>query len=196
MIDLLDCKVLIILDVENTAWEGSCARGWSEPWEEKEIIQIAMLALDAQNLDPISDFSCLVRPVINPMLSDYIMDLTGISQHEIDAEGLSLKDAFNSTSEFLCRFDPDFKIVCNGIDGGVLSDNAALLQISCPVFFKECVSIHSHLKQNIPTYSTGHFSGDLADVVNRPLTGQKHNALHDVQSIREALKYIQNKLSD
>ena len=41
----------VLFDLEFTAWEGSLERGWSEPWEAREIIQIGAVRVkdDAGN---------------------------------------------------------------------------------------------------------------------------------------------------
>jgi inhibitor of KinA sporulation pathway (predicted exonuclease) len=189
---LPDCKTLVILDVEMTAWEGSCARGWSEPWEEREIIQIGMLALDRETLNPLDDFSCFVKPKINPELSDYIIDLTTITQETLEKEGTSLAEAFAKSAAFIAKLPTPLKVVSNGTDGPFLVDNAALEQIDAPDFFKNCPSIRPLLKAHISGYTQDHFSCDLADLVGRPIEGQKHTVLYDVESIAEALRYIRD----
>lgn len=189
---LPDCNILVILDVEMTAWEGSCARGWSEPWEEREIIQIGMLAVEASTLKPLGHFSCLIKPKINPKLSPYIMALTGLTQQMIDRDGLSLEEAFIKSTNFVSELKQTFKIVSNGSDGPFLFDNAVLEQIECPEFYKKGISISPYLKKNIPGYSAEHFSCDLVDLVGGSIEGQKHSALYDVQSISEALRYIKD----
>jgi len=187
---LLNCNTLVILDVEMTAWEGSCARGWSEPWEEREIIQIGMLAVEAATLKPLGHFSCLIKPKINPKLSPYIIALTGLTQQMIDSDGLSLEEAFKKSTKFVSGLKQTFKIISNGPDGLYLFDNAVFEQVECPEFFKKGISIRSYLKKNISSYTDEYFSCDLVDLVGGSIEGQKHSALYDVQSIAEALRYI------
>ncbi len=91
-------KEYIIFDTEYTSWEGAMASDWSEPWQEKEIIQIA--AIKIKNDKVIDSFDCLVRPVKNPLLSEYIIELTGITNEDIQANGLSFKQAYGNFIEF------------------------------------------------------------------------------------------------
>ena len=58
---------IILFDFEYTAWEGSWARKWSEPWEHREIIQIAAVrvVIDGAVTEQ-GSFDCLVRPKRNP----------------------------------------------------------------------------------------------------------------------------------
>ncbi|SCA56308.1 putative Inhibitor of the KinA pathway to sporulation [Candidatus Terasakiella magnetica] len=188
-----ECRTLIILDIEYTAWEGSQARGWSEPWEERETVQMAMLALDAKTLAPQNHFSCLIKPTINPILSDYFMKLTGITQENLDRHGLSLAQAFEQSQDFINSFDQPVQVICNGLDSVFLANNGELVGVTCPDCLKGGQNIFAFLQENIPTYRAGHCSGDLARLVGHPIEGHMHNALFDVHSIAVALRYIKEK---
>ena len=74
---------IVIFDTEFTAWEGSMQRQWSLDWEHREIIQIAAVKVELtlSGAQVVSSFNTLVKTVINPTLSDYIIQLTGIEQH-------------------------------------------------------------------------------------------------------------------
>ena len=70
--------VIAVFDLEWTTWEGAQARNWSGPGEEREIVEIGAVKLDGRNsLREISAFDMLVRPRLNPLLSDYFTGLTG-----------------------------------------------------------------------------------------------------------------------
>jgi inhibitor of KinA sporulation pathway (predicted exonuclease) len=190
---LPDCQTLILLDVEMTAWDGSNSRNWSLPWEEREIIQIAMLALEADTLKPINHFSCLVKPTINPELSDYISKLTGITQSAIDHEGLNLKNALGASEEFMDGFGQNAQVVSNGPDGQIICQNALLVNLAFPKAFQNCQSIGPYLRKYISIFRRGHCTGDLPDLIGRPLEGHRHNALYDVHALAIALRYIREK---
>lgn len=174
-----------------TAWEGSQARGWSEPWEEREIIQIAMLALDRDSLKPLNHYSCLVKPTLNPELSDYISKLTGITQNAVDHDGVPLSQALRDVEAFYDDFEGPAELLCNGEDGQVICHNAALVGVSFPEFLHCCQTIRPYLQKYIPTYRRGHCTGDIPDLISRPLEGHKHNALYDVHALALALRYIE-----
>jgi len=70
-------KKYIILDLEATCW-----RGCKTP--EIEIIEIGALRLSARHLQPMSDFVQFVRPVENPILTEFCKKLTSIKQTQID----------------------------------------------------------------------------------------------------------------
>lgn len=92
----------IIFDTEFTAWNGSQKRKWCFEWEHKELISISALKVKyvSNELLIIDKFNCLIKPIINPKLSDYIINLTGITQKNIDMKGINFKEFIKKFYEF------------------------------------------------------------------------------------------------
>ena len=67
----------IIMDLESTCWERR------DDSNVQEIIEIGAVKLDA-SLDPIEEFNRFVRPIENPKLSQFCINLTHIKQHDVD----------------------------------------------------------------------------------------------------------------
>lgn len=66
----------LIVDVEATCWET--------PREtQSEIIEIGAVAVDWTG-SALDEFQTFVRPILNPELSDFCMDLTHITQADVD----------------------------------------------------------------------------------------------------------------
>lgn len=120
---------MVVFDLEWTAWEGSHARNWSGPGEYREIIQIGAVRLDAVGFDLLALLDLLVLPVRNPVLSDYIMKLSGLTNERMQAEGVSLAAALAQFEVFV----GGRPLWCNGADAAVLRDNCALQGLQCPV---------------------------------------------------------------
>jgi inhibitor of KinA sporulation pathway (predicted exonuclease) len=78
---------VVVFDTEFTAWAGSMHRRWSGPGEHKEIVQIGAVVLDAASLEERRAYSVLIRPVRNPVLSDYFVTLTRITNERLTREG-------------------------------------------------------------------------------------------------------------
>ena len=68
----------IIVDLEATCWEGRSNT------DRMEIIEIGAVILESSHGPVVEEFSAFVKPVIEPMLSDYCKRLTSISQADID----------------------------------------------------------------------------------------------------------------
>ena len=78
-------RTMVIYDSEWTSWDRACARAWLGPGEEKELVQIGMVKLaDTPNLEEIEQFEVLIQPQINPVLSDYFINLTGTIEDILD----------------------------------------------------------------------------------------------------------------
>jgi inhibitor of KinA sporulation pathway (predicted exonuclease) len=76
---------VVLLDAEFTCWSDSLASGWSDPKHPAEIIEIGMIAYDASRQIETSSFTSLVKPLVNPVLSDYCLNLLPIVQTDVDS---------------------------------------------------------------------------------------------------------------
>src|ERR1700744_5659663 len=81
---------LTVFDLEFTAWECSMASHWLRPGEFKEVVQIGALKLDAGDFTVLDQLDILVRPRINPRLSPYFEELTGITDSQVQSRGVEL----------------------------------------------------------------------------------------------------------
>jgi inhibitor of KinA sporulation pathway (predicted exonuclease) len=90
----------VVFDLEFTAWEGSMAGGWNRPFELKELVQIGAVKLEASTLEIVDEFECLVRPRVNPTLSDYLVALTGIANGTLQKRGVDFAVAYRAFLDF------------------------------------------------------------------------------------------------
>lgn len=118
----------VVMDTEYTAWEGSQQRRWTGPGERREIVQIAAIKFDAEGRE-IGRFLCYVKPVFNPVLSDYFTDLTGITQEKVDADGITFAQAMNAYIEFSRGVDN----WCYGRDDEIMAQNAQWFGLAFPM---------------------------------------------------------------
>ncbi|HTI72666.1 MAG TPA: 3'-5' exonuclease [Candidatus Limnocylindria bacterium] len=70
---------LIVVDLEATCWKDGNLR------ERQEIIEIGAVRLSADTRQLGDSFSLLVRPTLEPVLTDFCKQLTGIRQEEVDS---------------------------------------------------------------------------------------------------------------
>lgn len=64
----------MIVDLEATCWENKK--------ETSEVIEIGAIKIDKEGNK--KEFQAFVRPIINPILSDFCKQLTGINQSDVD----------------------------------------------------------------------------------------------------------------
>lgn len=81
MLDLPDR--FILFDLEYTTWEGAMKRDWSGPGEHREVVEIGAILLEGTPLKKVSCFQAVVKPLVNPEVSDYFVNLTGITKEEV-----------------------------------------------------------------------------------------------------------------
>ncbi|MGE5505902.1 MAG: exonuclease domain-containing protein [Actinomycetota bacterium] len=174
----------VVYDLEFTAWPGSVQRGWSGPGEHREIIQVGAVAL-AADFSEVAALDVLVRPRVNPVLSDYIVALTGITQAHVDAEGLGLAEALD---RLVAMAAPDLPLIANGTDAVVIAENCALagLPAFAPGRLHNVSGVfRSHLGRDRHTAS-----GDLPSALGLEMVGPAHNAVADARAVAAGLRHL------
>lgn len=71
----------LVVDLEATCSDDRIV----VPRDAMEIIEIGAVMIHGQSLEPVSEYQRFVRPVRNPILTDFCRELTGITQAEVDA---------------------------------------------------------------------------------------------------------------
>lgn len=182
---------LVFFDLEVTSWPGTFERGWSGLSEHREVIEFAAIRLhNDPALEPIKAWAHFVRPLHNPKLSDYITNLTGISQRNIDEAGLSFPDALASFERFV---GPTAIVMSHGGDGNILRENAALHGISLGLEVERFLDIHPAL-----ITASGEVAGTAISDYALNKTGPAlddpalaaHRGLGDVTRLIEAVKQM------
>ncbi len=178
---------IVVFDMEFTSWPGFMAAGYKQPGRYPEIIQIGAVKLDASNgLGEIDAFEVLVVPRHNPVLSEYIIDLTGITQATLDAHGLSFADALAAFTAFMG--DDTSAMISFGRDDEILLENCALNDIADPATLPKALNVRRHLM------SMGEIDGSvqactLPERMGFELTGREHTGLADARAVGTAIKY-------
>lgn len=174
---------ICIFDLEWTSWEGSKARAWSGPNEHREIFQIGAIRL-SKKFEEIDHLSLLIRPKINPNLSEYAKSLTGISQEDIDKYGIDSKNGLEKLSKFL----GNTLSLCMGSDIVSIEETCLINNIPNPINQK--IKALSPWLKSVGIDTSKTTSGMLHFLTDTPLSGKTHNALHDVRSIAHWLKHV------
>lgn len=179
----------IIVDTEYTTWPGALESGWSSPGQHREIVQIAAIQVDSEFRE-IRSLDLLVRPGINPVLSDLFVELTGIGQKEVDRDGLRFEEALERFYGFAWR--GSLPVVCMNADEAVFRENCGLAGIEFP-FERSWHRLRPFLEASGVDLST-RSSGDLHLLTPTPLVGHTHNALHDVRSMAAWIRHARGSI--
>ena len=89
----------LVVDLEATCSDDRIA----VPRNEMEIIEIGAVMIDGLTFESLSEFQSFVRPVRNPVLTDFCRELTGIAQSEVDAAP-GYSDALSEFVEWLSSY--------------------------------------------------------------------------------------------
>jgi len=173
---------VVIADLEYTSWEGAQARDWSGPGEHREVVQIGAVRLDAGDGFAERDaFEILVRPTVNPELSDYFVQLTGIDNAALAARGVTLESAL---AEF-AHFADGATIFSNGPDVEVVTESCGLANISSPLPEARWVDIGASLGAFVDHRRVA--SSDIPTLLGLPAPA--HDAVADARAIAAVLRH-------
>lgn len=175
----------ILFDTEFTTWEGAMASNWSEPWQHRELVQVAAMKIDIQTLEEIERFNVVVKPQKNPDVSDYFVDLTGITNEFVNENGVSFEEMHAKFEDFV----KDAKAWSFGNDGGVFEENYDLYDLGQLQGRIDFQNLHRFFQQQGVDVKAIN-SGKLASYFGLNIEIHEHNAMDDVRSIHAALTHL------
>lgn len=174
----------IILDFEATCGqEGHSVvvrRG------EMEIIEIGAIAV-GEDLQSIAEFAHFVRPVRNPVLSDFCTELTSISQAEVDgAEGF--KDVAQDLAIFAAEHGVSWWGSWGKYDRNQLSQDVQFHRVVDPLpqphgNLKDIFTARQSLRKRLGL-------GGAVEKVGMSFAGTAHRAIDDTRNILRVLPWI------
>ena len=88
----------LVLDLEAT-----CSDDGSLPRREMEIIEIGAVMVEGETLESLSEFQTFVRPVRNPVLTDFCTSLTSITQSQVN-EAPGYREAAAALTEWASQY--------------------------------------------------------------------------------------------
>ena len=172
----------IVFDLEATCWDGAPVS------KTQEIIEIG--ALKMNRFGEVEDqFSRLVRPMLNPVLSTYCRELTHIDQIEINRADMFpvVIDAFLDWAEI----DYEEYMLCSW--GG---KDAILLKQDCQLhdFDEDWIVPHLNVKRQYHDIKRLRRNRGLKHAIEAEgfeFTGEHHRALADAENLAKIfLKYL------
>jgi inhibitor of KinA sporulation pathway (predicted exonuclease) len=184
-IDSMTTPILTIFDLEFTAWDGSLARQWLGPGEFKEVVQIGAVRLNLQSLQREGSFDCLVRPRVNPVLSEYFENLTGISNRGLVTDGVDFEIGYRRFLDFA----GGGVIAAFGHDEWVLEENIRLYGLKGLPPVPEFLELRKWFFDR-GVDPRGLHSCDIGPKLGVPFEGQMHNALCDARSIAAGMSVL------
>lgn len=174
----------VIADLEYTSWEGALARNWDGPGEFREIVQIGAVRVSrAGDLHETDALSVLVRPTLNPELSDYFTDLTGITNADIARAGVPVSDALAR----LAAFAGAHPILTHGRDDLVIVQECEKKSLTNPLSSHDWRDISPAIRA-----VTGDplMSSELPGFFGLGTSGRAHDALADARALLQVIGHL------
>lgn len=176
---------IVIFDLEYTSWPGSLENNWSNPGEYREVVQIGAVRLSVPGLTEQFTFNQLVVPQRNPVLSDYFVELTGITNEQIADQGVIFDIALKS---FL-SFCDGATMASYGDDRAVLMENIELLGLSIDHPLTPFLDLAPWFA-DLGVDTTEVSSSGLPAHFGLRSSEKSHDALGDARAIAMALRHL------
>ena len=190
----------VIFDTEYTSWAGCQEYGW-RGYQKKEIVQIAAIKV-SDDLETVeAEFNVYCRPTINPVLSTYFENLSGITNAFLQANGITFAEAYQQFKDFagsLKCWSHSWGSAADDLsDGHVINENLRLYDLSADNSLNYG-NIAAWLRQQYqkagisePPLSSGQIAKVLHHEADLAALGlDEHNALYDVYSILGGLRHF------
>ncbi len=175
----------VIFDLEFTAWEGSMESRWTRRGEHTEVVQIGAVKLDAESLNEVECFDMLIRPRVNPVLSDYLVELTGITNESVARRGVDFVTAYRAFLDFA----GDAHAFAHGRDDLILLSNLTLYgwegALPLPAYSN---AVPWFTAQGIDL--AGKRACDVAELCGAVFEGHKHDALADARGVAAGFRAL------
>jgi len=175
----------IYLDLEYVYPEMTKESGRPTAKNKRQVVQIAAILFDNGRGEELESFEVLTLPTFDRKLPDFFIQLTGITQAQLDGKGIPFYQGF---WQFM-KFTREYAIWTFHLDQEVLEQNCGYLNIISP--FKENFT---RVKPLLPQWRINpdeYSSGTLYQAVGLDMNGHVHNALHDVRSMAHAVHILE-----
>ncbi len=181
-------ETFICFDTEYTSWEGAQERHWSGPNEHREIVQIGAVMVRGADLTELDTFLRLVVPTVNPALSQYFTDLTGITQEALDTAGIP----YAQTLDEFAHWSANFPLYCWGADLAVMAENAVLVHTPFPFALARQIDVRTVFQAG-GVDTAGYYSSSIPKAFGETPPPTAHDAQNDARSIVQGLRALRTQ---
>lgn len=175
-------QYFLVLDLEAT-----CSDCQEISRQEMEIIEIGAVILEADNLNTISEFQTFIKPVRNPLLTDFCKQLTSITQLQVD-NAPNYAEAIDEFKQWLYQY-PNFVFGSWGdYDRKQIEQDCQFNQVSYPI-----ASEHINLKKlfsHNQKLNRRYGMAEALKLVGIELQGTHHRGIDDAKNIAKLMPYI------
>ncbi|XP_043268335.1 ERI1 exoribonuclease 3 [Venturia canescens] len=181
---------LLILD-----FEATCEKNGA--WKTPEIIEFPCIALNTKDWQIKDVFHQYVRPRINPILTPFCTELTGIMQEMVDKQPYfpEVFHEFQNWLEqkgFLDEQNPSALVTCGDWDLRVMLPNQCTLDhLEIPKYCEQWINLKKSFCE-----ATNYYPRSLVDMLLRldiSHQGKLHSGLSDSQNMASIITELQKR---
>jgi 3'-5' exoribonuclease 1 len=175
---------ILVVDLEAT-----CCDLKSIPRHQMETIEIGAVMVVAENLEVVDEFQTFIKPVRHPILTNFCLELTSITQSQVDTAP-DFGTAMSRWQTWLSKFDRAIFGSWGKYDRTQFFQDSKHHQIDLPY---PVSSNHINLKEMFSTAQSLNKRYGMAqalDLANITLTGTHHRGIDDARNISKLLPYI------
>ena len=183
-------KEFVIYDLEWTAWEGSQARQWSGPDEYREIYDIGAVKVGGDDFATLETFHRFVTLELVPELPQYSVDLTGITQKDLDDEGM----LYSKAIEEFAAFANGLSMHHWGGDSEVIAENCKLKYVDNPFAPDQCNDIREVFRRRGIAVEN-YMSSTITEAFGQKNERRSHQGTADALNIVDALRLLEHEVS-
>jgi len=180
---------VVIFDLEWTSWQYSMGFKFRRPGEHREIVQIGAVRTETKTgkFPLLEKFECMVMPSINPKLSKYFIELSGITQEQIDGKGEFFPEAIKKFWDFSGLY-PCWSWEKD--DAVVIGENCQIHDLPCPFFGPESFFDLRDIFWPLGIKAENYNSGNLTEIFGQKSKHRRHQGIDDTLTIIDALRML------
>ena len=175
---------ILVVDLEAT-----CCDLQSIPRHQMETIEIGAVMVATDSLEIIDEFQTFIKPLRHPVLTEFCLNLTSITQVQVD-NAPTFPDAIKLWQPWLSQFDKTIFGSWGDYDRKQLQQDSKHHHIDLPY---PVSSNHVNLKEIFSTtqgLNKRYGMAQALNLTNIALTGIHHRGIDDARNISKLLPYI------
>jgi 3'-5' exoribonuclease 1 len=167
--------------------EATCCDRDTIKRHEMEIIEIGAVMVEAPTLTALSEFQTFIKPVRHPILTDFCLGLTSITQAQVD-DAPSYQDAIARFKEWQSHY-PNYIFGSWGdYDRAQFEQDSKYHKLPYPIA-SEHINLKRMFTDNQGLTKRYGMAGALK-LANIELVGTHHRGIDDARNIARLLPYI------
>jgi 3'-5' exoribonuclease 1 len=154
-----------------------------------ETIEIGAVMVIAENLEIVDEFQTFIKPVRHPILTNFCLELTSITQSQVDTAP-DFATVMSTWQTWLSKFDRAIFGSWGKYDLTQFQQDSKYHQIDLPY---PVSSNHINLKEMFSTaqgLNKRYGMAQALNLANITLTGTHHRGIDDARNISKLLPYI------